>query len=54
MAIGRVATPVSGITAASTVSFQLYADVSDGLDFASRESTTTGNRPQLILTIRTP
>jgi hypothetical protein len=54
MAVGRVGTPVSGITGAGTVSFQLYADATDGLDFASRENTTAGNRPQLILTIRTP
>ncbi|HKG51709.1 MAG TPA: DNRLRE domain-containing protein, partial [Actinomycetales bacterium] len=53
MAVGRVSTPVSGITAAGAVSFQLYADAIDGLDFASRENTTAGNRPQLNLTIRT-
>jgi Chitobiase/beta-hexosaminidase C-terminal domain len=54
MAIGRVGTAVSGITTAGTVSFQLYADSTDGLDFTSRETATTANRPQLILTIRTP
>jgi fibronectin type 3 domain-containing protein len=54
MAIGRVGTPVSGITGAGDVSFQLFAEAIDGLDFASRENTTTTNRPQLTLTIRTP
>lgn len=51
MALGRVSTPVSGVTAAGTVSFQLYADGSDGVDISSRETTT---RPQLVLTIKTP
>ena len=53
MPLGRVSTPVSGITSAGAVSFQLYADATDGMDFASRENTTTGNRPQLTLTIAT-
>jgi hypothetical protein len=52
MRTGRVRTAISGITAAGTASFQLYADVTDGLSFSSRETT---NRPQLVLTItRTP
>ena len=54
MAIGRVSTPISGITAAGDVSFQLYGEVIDGLDFASRENATDANRPKLTLTIRTP
>ncbi len=53
MATGRISTPLTGVTAAGDVSFQLYADVSDGMQFASRENTTTGNRPQLVLTITT-
>ena len=51
MAVGRVSTPVSGITAAGTVSFELDAEATDGMQFNSRETTT---RPQLVLTIRTP
>ena len=53
MAVGRVGTPISGITAAGDVSFQLYGEVIDGLDFASRENATVANRPQLTLTIAT-
>jgi hypothetical protein len=51
MALGRVKTPVTGVTGSGAVSFQLYADSSDGLDISSRETTT---RPQLILNIETP
>ncbi|GAA2723543.1 DNRLRE domain-containing protein [Cellulomonas aerilata] len=51
MAVGRVSTPVSGITAPGTVSFELDAEDVDGMQFSSRETTTL---PQLILTIRTP
>ena len=51
MAAGRVSTPVSGVTGAGDVSFQLYAEVSDGMVFASRETTTAGSRPQLVLTV---
>jgi hypothetical protein len=50
-ATGRVGVPVSGLTAAGDVSFQLFADSRDGLDFASRENATAANRPQLVLTI---
>jgi hypothetical protein len=50
MALGRVKTPVKGVTGSGTVSFQLYADSGDGLDISSRETTS---RPQLVLTIRT-
>jgi hypothetical protein len=48
MGTGRVSTPITGVTAAGTVSFQLHADVTDGLGFTSRETTS---RPQLVLTI---
>ena len=51
MAVGRVSTPVSGVSAAGDVSFQLYADVTDGLAFAARESAAAADRPQLVLTI---
>jgi hypothetical protein len=51
MALGRVSTPLSGITAAGLVSFELFAESTDGMDVGSRESTT---RPQLVVTIRTP
>ncbi|MDP9416502.1 MAG: DNRLRE domain-containing protein, partial [Actinomycetota bacterium] len=53
MGTGRVATPVSGVTGAGDVSFQLYAETDDGVQFASRESSTTANRPQLVLTVTT-
>ena len=52
MAVGRVSAPVSGITAAGDVSFQLFADTSDSVQFSSREVTATP--PQLVVTIRTP
>jgi hypothetical protein len=32
---------------------QLYAESSDGLAVASRETTSTANLPQLVLTIST-
>ena len=48
MTTGRVKTPITGLTTGGDVSFQLYADASDGLDFTSRETTTP---PQLTLTI---
>ncbi len=47
MATGRVSTALTGITP-GTVSLQLHADTTDGLAYASRETTT---RPQLVLTI---
>ncbi|MDP9433980.1 MAG: fibronectin type III domain-containing protein [Actinomycetota bacterium] len=54
MGTGRIGTSVSGITGGGDVSFQLYAESGDGVQFASRENTTTGNRPQLVLTITAP
>lgn len=53
MPAGRISTPVSGITATGDVSFQLYAESNDAMLFASRETTTSANRPQLVLTVRT-
>jgi hypothetical protein len=53
MGTGRLSTLVSGITSAADLSFQLYAESTDGLQFASRDTTTTANRPQLVLTIST-
>ena len=50
LATGRRSTPVSGITGTGTVSFQLYADSTDGVQLSSRETTSD---PQLVLTIRT-
>jgi hypothetical protein len=47
----RVTTPLSGISGAGEVSFELAPEVTDGMDFASKESTATGDGPQLILTI---
>ncbi|GAA2721565.1 peroxidase family protein [Cellulomonas aerilata] len=49
--LGRVSTPVTGVTTAGDVSFQLFADSTDGVQFDSRE---TANDPRLVLTIRTP
>ena len=54
MAVGRVDARVSGVTAAGDVSFELYADVDDGVQFASRESTTVTNRPRLVVNIAPP
>ncbi len=54
MGTGRVSTGVSGVTASGAVSFQLYAEASNGLAFVSRESTTGSSRPQLVLTITRP
>jgi len=51
MAVGRVRTPVSGITAAGAVNLELLADSDDGMLFDSREAATVANRPQLVLTI---
>jgi len=34
------------------VSFELFADATDGLDFAAKEDANAANRPQLVLTIR--
>ena len=34
------------------VSFELFADGTDGLDFPSKEDANTANRPQLTLSIR--
>ena len=53
VAAGRVAVPVSGVTAGGEVSFQLHADSTDGMAFASREATTIGDRPELVLVVRT-
>ena len=52
VAIARVGTPISGITAAGVVSFQVWADGTNGVAFSSRE-VATASRPQLTLTIGT-
>ena len=49
----RYSTAVSGITTAGDVSLQLFAESTNGMQFASKENTTVANRPQLVLTIRT-
>ncbi len=54
MGVSRVATPVTGITSGATVSYELFAESNDGMGFSSRENTTVTNRPQLVVTIRTP
>jgi hypothetical protein len=55
MAAGARTVPVSGVTAAGQVSFQLYPESSDTLTYASREDgSTTTNHPTLALTISTP
>ncbi|MFL6064419.1 MAG: fibronectin type III domain-containing protein [Friedmanniella sp.] len=51
VAIGKVTTPISGITAAGDVSLQLLAESTDGIDINSKEST--GTPAQLVLTIKT-
>ena len=53
MGTGRLSTALSGITGAGDVSLQLYAEVDDGMQFTSRETSTTADRPQLVLTITT-
>lgn len=50
MAITRVSTTVSGVTGAGDVSFELAPEVTDGMDFASREAATA-SQPQLVLTV---
>jgi hypothetical protein len=50
----RFSTPVSGVTANGVVSFELAPEVTNGLGFRSREHTTTGDSPQLVLTVSTP
>jgi hypothetical protein len=51
MAVGRVGAPISGVTAAGDVNFELMPESADGMGFDSRENATVANRPQLILTI---
>ena len=53
MAIARVSTAVSGISAGGEVSFELAPEATDGMDFASREDATTTRRPTLTLTVVT-
>lgn len=43
---------LAGIAASQTVSYQFYAESRDGLGFSSRESSTTGNRPYMVLTVK--
>ena len=50
---GRRSTPLTGITSSGTVSLELHADATDGMVLTSRESTTTTDRPQLVLTVTT-
>jgi hypothetical protein len=50
----RATIPVSGVTAAGPVSFELQPESSNGVDFRSREYATVADRPQLVLTITTP
>jgi hypothetical protein len=50
---GRASAPLSGVTGGGELSLQLYAESSDGLAVASRETTSTANLPQLVLTIST-
>ena len=52
LATGRKSTPLSGITGGGDVSLQLYADGTDGLQFASRDGATT-DAPRLVLTVST-
>src|SRR3712207_6858981 len=48
MALGRVSTPVSGaIASGSTQSFQLFADINDGLTFSSRETRSEEHTSEL-------
>jgi hypothetical protein len=49
--VARVSTPLTGVTASGPVSLELAPEATDGMDFVSRESTTTADRPQLVLTI---
>lgn len=49
----RVGTPVTGVTANGVVSFELAPDATDGLRFRSSEYSVVGDRPQLVLTVRT-
>ncbi len=51
MAVARDTTSVSGVTTSGAVSFELAPESTDGMGFSSREDGTTGNRPQLVLTI---
>lgn len=51
MGTGGVTTGISGLTAGGLLSLELAPETGDGLDFASRENGTAGNRPQLTLTI---
>jgi hypothetical protein len=53
MDVGRVSTPVSGVTTSGVKSFELAPESGDLLITSSRQDTTTTNRPQLILTIAT-
>jgi Fibronectin type III domain/Calcineurin-like phosphoesterase len=50
MAVGRVRTPVSGVSA-GPVNLELLGESDDGMLFDSREAVTVANRPQLIVTI---
>jgi fibronectin type 3 domain-containing protein len=53
MDVGRVSTPVSGVTTSGVKSFELAPESGDLLITSSRQDTTTTNRPQLVLTIAT-
>jgi hypothetical protein len=53
LATGRRSTSISGVAGGSDVSLQLYADSSDGVQIASRESSTTSARPTLTVTVST-
>ena len=48
---GRIATAVTGLPASGEFSLELAPESNDGMETASRESTTTTARPQLILTV---
>jgi hypothetical protein len=52
MAAGWRTTTLSGVISTGHVSFQLYAESGDGVDFSSRENATGSKRPALILTVR--
>ncbi len=47
----RVATPLSGVTEAGQISFELAPESDNGADLASKESLVIEDRPQLTLTI---
>jgi len=47
----RSSTAITGLSGGD-VSFELFADGTDGLDFAAKEDANAANRPQLVLTIR--